>query len=199
MLATLPIISFGMLINVLGFSEKISTFFSSSFFLQILYIFIGIALIEEILKYLVVRGKVLRSPELDEPIDVMLYMIIAALGFAALENILILWGNQRINLSETLWISGIRFISATFLHALVSGTFGYFLALSLFDIKNQKKLLFGGLGAAIALHGFYDLFIIEIEGVMKIIIPGIILISLALFISWGFRRLKKMKSICKIK
>jgi len=51
--------------------------------------FIGIAFIEEFLKYIVVKYKVLKSSELDEPLDVMLYMIISALGFAALENFLI--------------------------------------------------------------------------------------------------------------
>jgi RsiW-degrading membrane proteinase PrsW (M82 family) len=42
----------------------------------------------EIFKYLVVRFKVIKNPAFDEPTDIMLYMIIAALGFAAVENIL---------------------------------------------------------------------------------------------------------------
>jgi RsiW-degrading membrane proteinase PrsW (M82 family) len=36
-----------------------------------------------------VRLKALRDPEFDEPIDAMLYMIIVALGFATIENILV--------------------------------------------------------------------------------------------------------------
>ncbi len=55
-----------------------------------LYIFFGIALIEEGFKYFIVKEKILRHPEFDEPVDTMLYMIISALGFAALENMLIL-------------------------------------------------------------------------------------------------------------
>ena len=35
--------------------------------ITILNIFIGVALVEEVLKYLVVRGKVLNSSEFDEP------------------------------------------------------------------------------------------------------------------------------------
>ncbi len=196
MLATLPIISFEILKGTLGFSEKISGFFSSSLFLQILYIFIVIALVEEGLKYLVVKGKVLKSPEFDEPVDVMIYMIIAALGFVALENILLLWGQQQIYLTETIGITIIRFISATFLHTLCSGTLGYFLALSLFEEKKRKKLFFLGLGIAIALHGLYNFSIIVIEGPMKIIIPTVILLVLAFFVSFAFKKLKKMKSIC---
>ena len=56
----------------------------SPFLITIFNTFIGVALIEEVLKYLVVREKVLKNPEFDEPIDAVLYMIIAALGFAAL-------------------------------------------------------------------------------------------------------------------
>src|SRR3989344_6660245 len=66
-------------------------FHFSPFLLAVLNTFIGVALVEEFLKYLVVRNQVLKHPECDEPIDVMLYMIISALGFAALENILILF------------------------------------------------------------------------------------------------------------
>lgn len=96
---------------------------------SLIYTFVGIAFIEEFLKYLVVRGKVLNNPEFDEPVDAMLYMIIAALGFAALENILILLpGESPLLFYETLTVSALRFVGATFLHALCSGLVGYFLA-----------------------------------------------------------------------
>jgi len=49
----------------------------------------GVALVEEGIKFLVVKNKVISNSEFDEPIDVMLYMIITALGFAALENIFV--------------------------------------------------------------------------------------------------------------
>jgi len=73
-----------------GIFQEFNRLALPSIFITILNVFIGVALVEEVLKYLVVRGKVVKSPELDEPLDLMLYMIIAALGFAALENILIL-------------------------------------------------------------------------------------------------------------
>ncbi len=198
----LKIFFYGMLAAVLaavieiGFHKGLKNLNFPFIFISILYIFIGIALVEEGLKYLVVKWKVLKNPEFDEPIDVMIYMIIAALGFVALENILLLWGQQQIYLSEAIGITIIRFISATFLHALCSGTLGYFLALSLFKEKNRKKLLFLGLGVAIALHGLYNFSIIVIEGPMKLIIPTVILLALAFFVSFAFKKLKKIKSIC---
>lgn len=108
----------------------------------VLNIFLGVALVEEILKYLVVKQKVLSHSEFDEPVDVMLYMIIAALGFATLENILIFFqfGPQFL-WEKALGISIFRFWGATFLHTLTSGFIGYFLALSLRKRKRRDKII----------------------------------------------------------
>ncbi len=166
---------------------------------SILNIFVAVALVEEFLKYLVVKGKVFNSSEFDEPLDIMLYMIISALGFAASENILILFSlGPTFLLEKTFSISVFRFFGATFLHALCSGLLGYFLALSFFETKNRIKLLIAGLGIATLLHGLYNFSIIEIEGDLAFFIPILILISLAIFTVLGFKRLKKLKSICKI-
>jgi len=70
------------------------------------------------------------------------------------------------------------------------------LALSLFKEQKRGKLLFLGLGIAVSLHGLYNFSIIVIEGPMKIIIPTIILLTLAFFVSLGFKKLKKLKSVC---
>jgi len=125
MLATLPVI-----LLETGFRDFLDGF-SSSLLIKIVYWFLGVALVEEFLKYLVVRDKVLRDPEFDEPIDAMIYMMIAALGFAALENILVFLSPEVffLPLEETLILVIFRFISVTFLHALSSGIVGYFLAL----------------------------------------------------------------------
>ncbi len=160
--------------------------------------FLGVALIEELAKYLVVRHWVLRHPEFDEPVDVMLYMIISALGFAAAENIMLFLGRQGIFYwSQTLNLAIGRFITTTFLHALVSGFFGYFLALAIFDRKKQKRYLFTGLIIATLLHGLYNFSIIS-NGSLRIIIPAVILISLAFFVSLGLKDLRGIKSVCKI-
>jgi RsiW-degrading membrane proteinase PrsW (M82 family) len=193
MLCTLPVIllEFGIL-------EELSPLISfSPLLFSILYWFLGVALVEEIFKYLVVRGKALKSSEMDEPLDIMLYMIIAGLGFAALENILILFPlGSPLRLLEISVLFGLRFVGATFLHALCSGLVGYFLAISFRNAKNRVKLTLSGLAIATALHGLFNFSIITIEGPWKFIIPAIILISLAFAVSLGFQKLKKMKSVC---
>jgi len=141
MLATVPAVflEFGMrsIVETLPFSPQV---------LSILYIFLGVALVEELLKFGVVRWQIYSSPEFDEPIDLPLYMIITALGFAAMENILILSGLGPAFLpTGIVYLSAFRFLGATLLHALVSGLFGYFLILSLMRKRFRFLYISGGL------------------------------------------------------
>ena len=170
--------------------------------------FIIIALVEELSKLLIVKEKVVSNPEFDEPIDTMLYMIITALGFAALENILVLFsGKELILLQEAITITSFRFIGATLLHALSSGALGYFLALSFFEPKKRIRLIFKGTIIAVLLHGLFNTSIMIIEGSLaeknyllltfSVIFLVILLSGSAFFISSGFKKLKKIKSICK--
>lgn len=195
-LVTLPV--FFIQIGLAFLLEKIAIPQLAS---SLLYWFIVIALTEELFKFLVVKLKVINSPELDEPLDIMLYMVIAALGFAALENILYLFapmgGISFADLiNRTLIISFIRFIGATFLHTLCAGTVGYFWALGI--CKSQKKYLALGFLIAVLLHGLYNFSIMTLEGMLKIAIPAATLILLAYFVITGFEKLKKLKSVCKI-
>lgn len=174
-----------------GFQKIISS--------SLLVIFLGGAFIEEYLKYLVVKAGVFHSSELDEPPDLLLYMIISALGFAALENILVLSNYHPIlTATKALEVMGWRFVSATFLHALSSGVLGYFLALSFFHTRQRKKLFVVGLAAATILHGLYNWSIMKVGGLEKFLLPILILITLSLLVSFWFKKLKKLPSVCKV-
>ena len=145
----------------------------------LLNIFIGVALIEEILKYLVVKEGVLSDPELDEPLDVMLYMVIVGLGFAALENIFYLFSlGQPFIIINTLSLVLFRFLGATFLHALCSGTIGFFLALSFFETKHKFKLITVGILMAVLLHGLYNFYIMELSNAIEILAEAILMASI---------------------
>jgi len=170
---------------------------------SLLYWFIVISFSEELFKYLVIRFRVINSSHLDEPLDVMLYMVVAALGFTAVENILYIVApagqfsfTDLVN--RTLMLSFVRFVGATFLHTLCSAVVGYALALSLCKLKNKIIYVVSGLFIATVLHGIYDFSIIAVEGDFKIIIPITILIILAILTSLGFEKLKKLKSVCKL-
>ena len=165
--------------------------------LNFINLFLNAALVEELLKYSVFKIKVLKSSEFDEPVDSLIYMIVVALGFAAIENILIIFRlNSLFSLRSIFLISLLRFLGATFLHTLTSGIIGYFLALSFYQAK--KRLLVQGIIIAVALHGFYNFFIMRIEKALSFFLLVIILISLVVFLNFAFKRLKKIRSTCRI-
>ena len=219
----LNIFLYGMLITLpalmieLGFDNLLPKTSLPPLLIILIYWIIGVAFIEEFLKYLVIRGKVLRSPEFDEPLDIILYMIIVGLGFAALENILHLISlGQSFLIKETLLVVFGRFISATLLHALSSGLVGYFLIWSFLEPRKRGRFLCLGLGIATLLHGLYNFSMIRIEesiiienGILTVSNPQVflpyfltliaILVGPALFITLSFKRVKKIASICKIK
>ncbi len=203
----LKIFSWGALIALPAVFIEIGLFyflkrihFSSPALFSFFKIFIAVALVEELLKYLVVRVKILKDPEFDEPVDLMLYMIISALGFVFLENFFVFLSPDVFSAKwETAFVlAGFRFISATFLHALCSGVIGFFLALSCFEKKRKNLLFFLGFSLAVSLHGLYNLSIIKIENSFKYIIPFFIIVFLAVFVSWAFKKIKTIKSVCEI-
>ncbi|MDO8530093.1 MAG: PrsW family intramembrane metalloprotease, partial [bacterium] len=171
---------------------------------EIIKWFVVIAFTEELFKYLVVRLTLFKSKELDEPLDIMLYMVVAALGFAALENILYLFSpiENIVSFSAivktTITISFIRFIGATFLHTLCSALVGYFLALS--SVRGHKGVKFTLMGIALAtlLHGLYNFSIMSLIYPFNVAIPIAIILALAAFMIYDFNGIKKIKSICKI-
>lgn len=128
---------------------------------QILFLFLGIALVEEILKYVAVRATILRDKNFDEPIDALLYLVIAALGFAAVENALTVSNAvvQNIGLlgnGGVLNILGARSLSATLLHTLTSGIVGYALAISFFSSRPRHFTIAIGIIIATLIHGAYN-------------------------------------------
>lgn len=193
----------------LGLSKWLAKLYSFEFFInyplaiELLKWFVVIALTEELLKYIVVRLAILHNGELDEPLDIMLYMVVAALGFAAVENVLYLFSpidnaSFKTILESAMIISFIRFIGATFLHTLCSGLLGYFLALSSIRTHKRFRLTILGISLATLLHGLYNFSIITLQAPMNFGVPILIIIGLAIFMMHDFDEVKKIKSICKI-
>jgi len=122
--------------------------------------------IEEVLKYGGALAVVLWRCHVDEPIDYMIYMITIALGFSALENAFFIFTPISLgNVSDFLLTGNFRFLGATLLHVLASGTIGIAMALSFYK-KDSLKILFStiGLFIAILLHALFNFFIIKSSG-----------------------------------
>ncbi|MFA5009448.1 MAG: PrsW family glutamic-type intramembrane protease [Candidatus Paceibacterota bacterium] len=163
-----------------------------------------IGLIEELLKYFVVRYFVLKKSCMDEPIDVPLYMIISALGFATAENILLFTSHQFTMITEPFILSLVRFLGANLLHVLCSGIIGVFLALSFYHLRYRWFLIIFGFSLGIVVHGLFDFFlessIIELSQSDYIVIyPALLLIISYCLLNFAFNKIKKLKSICILK
>ena len=75
----------------------------------------------------------LRFRVFDEPLDGVIYLVTAALGFSALENVFFLiTPAQGGDLLRTIVTGDLRFIGASLLHTLASATIGVSLALSFY-------------------------------------------------------------------
>ncbi|MBI3631983.1 MAG: PrsW family intramembrane metalloprotease [Candidatus Vogelbacteria bacterium] len=121
------------------------------------------ALIEEVMKFAAAYIGGLRTRFYDEPIDAIIYLVTAALGFAAAENFLFIVNSQDV-ISSVL-TGSMRFVGASLLHTLASAFIGSLMALA-FNRERFTKLIaiiFGILTSTI-LHTSFNVFIIKNDG-----------------------------------
>ncbi len=124
-----------------------------------------------------------KSRFFDEPVDAMIYMVASALGFAAVENILVNFSGTitgDISLEIIIGTMILRFVGATLLHSLSSAAVGYYWA--------KRKIIIGLMGAT-KLHALFNYFIIISN--KALIFPTLFLIIIAMFIFWDFEKIKK--------
>lgn len=143
------------------------------------------AAIEETLKYVMVAALVLWRSAVDEPIDLVIYLLTAGLGFAALENALFLVGplssGSVYGSSGAIALGDLRFIGSTLLHVVSSSTIGFTLAFTyrkaftFLEYIVRAQFAATGLILAITLHAIFNFFIIQRDGVHTL---------LAFFIVW---------------
>ncbi|MBP6856371.1 MAG: PrsW family intramembrane metalloprotease [Candidatus Pacebacteria bacterium] len=148
-------------IFVLPFQQLARTHLDNQMFLTLVW-----ATMEEVIKYGAVALVAFKSAYVDEPIDYPIYMIAAALGFAALENTLFLIHPLSVNDTTVGLLTGnLRFLGATLLHAVASAMVGISMGLAFYGTWFQKKFyLFGGILTAIALHALFNFFIMKNDG-----------------------------------
>lgn len=153
--------------------------------------FMWSAFVEEFIKLYAVKVMVLNNPEFDEPIDGMIYMMAASLGFAAIENTLIAFQTTPDGVAVTINTLILRFIGATLLHALAGGLMGYFLGIAWFFENHRKKLIITGLLIATLFHFTFNMIIFTFEGqISALLYTTSLLLGMAFLISILFDRLK---------
>jgi len=134
-----------------------------------LYVFIGIALVEEVVKYFFLKKYLFNKPDFNEPMDGIVYAVMISLGFATVENIFYVYGEEGQEINVAL----MRMFTAIPLHAVCGVILGYFVGLAKFS-DNSRLLLYKGLFLATLVHGLYNYFIFLGEGFLFSIIALVV-------------------------
>jgi len=144
-----------------------------------LYNFITGALIEEIFKAFILYLFIFHRSFFTEPIDAFIYGITIALGFAAIENILLVFNflSQLESLPKLTFVVGMRSITAVVIHIVSSGIVAYGLYLAVYAKKRLRFILSFVLGVSI--HGAYNLLVEETDTISRFvnIYSGIIFVG----------------------
>lgn len=120
-----------------------------------LYAFVGVALVEEFCKWLMVYFGGYNHREFDEIYDILVYSIFVSLGFAFFENLLYVFN------SGSLSIAILRAVSAIPGHACDAVFMGYYLSMAkqcrvLKKSDKEKSFLVKSIFIPAILHGIYD-------------------------------------------
>jgi RsiW-degrading membrane proteinase PrsW (M82 family) len=117
---------------------------------QAVHAFLIVALVEELSKFVFLRGLIYPSPNFNEPFDGIVYSVMVGMGFATLENILyVIDGGWEVAL--------LRMFTAVPAHATFAVLMGYFLGKARFG-RRPGYYTFCALSTATLLHGAYDYF-----------------------------------------
>ena len=168
-LSAVPVIVTGHLLKLFGFDES-----SKSLLWSLVSMFCVVGFVEEFYKFLAVYVYAYRHKAFNEPFDGITYGVMAAMGFATLENLLYVFLDDQ---PET--VAWMRMFTAVPAHAFFGVISGYFIGLQ--RTKNLRGLAIQGVLLAAVLHTCYNFFLTHSY------IPGLILGALAsLLIGYRF-------------
>ena len=134
-----------------------------------------------------------KDKDLDEPIDAMVYMVVAALGFATAENIF--FSSSAFADSAILGIGVIsaRFIGSTLLHTLSSSIVGYGMALNMHSFPQKRLFLMVSVFIeAILLHALFNYVILSTKNILGFVASIVLLIVFFIFINMAYKKIRKM-------
>lgn len=148
--------------------------------------FLVVAVVEEGLRYLILRVWIRRSRSIDQIFDGLVVGITMGLGFATLENTLYFLNLFQQGLFNTLvFVFFLRFIISTIAHISFGGLMGALIARGVFEIYRARAYLWGAFILTWFLHGLYDL-LLALNLTQYAVI--ILLPALAVLVRWAGRR-----------
>ncbi len=181
-LAVLPVLLFEVILGVIRFGGLFGMAYKA---------FVGVALVEEFFKWLVVILFAYNRPEFDEPLDGIVYCVFSALGFAGIENIMYVVGNYAVSPNIALY-RGILSVPG---HALFGVSMGYFMSLAKYATNRavSARYMRRSLIVPIFLHGVYDFILfVQTPLLLLLFIPFVIYMWVN-----GIKKLKQFAAISK--
>lgn len=145
--------------------------------LRLVLVFVGVALVEEGAKLLMLAGAARGDRHLDEPFDWIVYGVSVALGFATVENLGWLWSGAHVG-----WE---RALTAVPGHALNGTMMGYHLGRAMRDEpagRPRRRRL--ALVEPVIWHGIYDFLLFQMgpmgSGSLVLLLAGLFLLQLTM-------------------
>jgi protease PrsW len=123
--------------------------FTSPYKQGLLNAFVIAAIPEECAKLCVLMLYSLRTQAFDEPMDGIVYGVVASMGFATMENILYV-------LDGGIATALVRAFTAVPVHAFLGAVMGYYLGRARFEPSRRMRLILFAYVSAVLLHGWYD-------------------------------------------
>jgi protease PrsW len=120
----------------------------ASWWQKVFYAFIGVALVEELCKFIFLKGFIYDDREFSEPFDGIVFGGILGCGFATVENLFYVFRLGQ----ET---GMMRLFTAVPGHAFLGIILGYFMGRAKFSFEPEKDL-WKGLILVVTLHGIYN-------------------------------------------
>ena len=130
------LITFGVLYKIAPFFSISNTEALSPVSLAI-YVFFGVALIEEFAKWIFLYGIAWKNKAFNHVYDAIVYSVFVSLGFATIENILYVFMSS--NVAEAIIIAINRMLFSVPGHAFFGVMMGYNLGLAKLTFVNNKK------------------------------------------------------------
>ncbi|MCH8312866.1 MAG: PrsW family intramembrane metalloprotease [Nitrospinae bacterium] len=167
--------------KVLGLEGILNGNSSDMWWQKVFYAFIGVALVEELCKFIFLKGFIYDDREFSEPFDGIVFGGILGCGFATVENFFYVFRLGQ----ET---GMLRLFTAVPSHVFLGIILGYFMGRAKFSFEPEKEL-WKGLVLVVILHGIYDTAAFSRAGWSYFVIFGMVFLS----IYFGLRAKKDLE------
>ncbi|HUQ97326.1 MAG TPA: GNAT family N-acetyltransferase [Chitinophagaceae bacterium] len=141
------------IVPALSIERFINPFLSHSIASIIVTSFFGVALVEELCKFFVLRYYSFTRHSFDEPLDGIVYSVLVSMGFATVENVFYVY-------NESLSVAFLRMFTSVPAHATFAVIMGYFVGKAKFNREDRKGLFIKSILGATLAHGTYDAFLL---------------------------------------